>query len=101
MTMRKRQRLLRALVTDIIADVDEAAREVVLTIHWQGGQHSTCGFASRIRRARLPHPRSGPRGHAEHGEPWSDEDIAATLNRMGMPTGEGNLDCAPCQLVRR
>ena len=35
--MRTRQRLLRALVIDIIADVDEAAREVVLTIHWRGG----------------------------------------------------------------
>jgi hypothetical protein len=39
-SMRARQRLLRALVVDIIADVDEVAREVVLTIHWRGGQHS-------------------------------------------------------------
>src|SRR6202008_138350 len=39
-TMRTRQQLLRALVTDIIADVDDAAREVVLTIHWRGCQHS-------------------------------------------------------------
>jgi hypothetical protein len=39
-SMRARQRLLRALVTDIIADIDEAAREVVLTVHWRGGQHS-------------------------------------------------------------
>src|SRR4051812_9143431 len=30
-TMRSRQQLLRALVTDIIADIDEDAREVVLT----------------------------------------------------------------------
>ena len=42
-TMRARQQLLRALITDIIADVDEAAREVILTIHWRGGQHSDCG----------------------------------------------------------
>src|SRR5205823_3686955 len=44
-TMRTRQRLLRALVTDIIADVDDATREVVLTalvqmaaadqLHWR------------------------------------------------------------------
>src|SRR5215213_10127989 len=39
-TMRTRQQLLRSLVVDIIADVDEATREVVLTIHWRGGQHS-------------------------------------------------------------
>lgn len=36
-TMRARQQLLRALITDIIVDVDDEAREVVLTIHWRGG----------------------------------------------------------------
>ena len=88
--MRCRQQLLRALVTDIIADVDEAQREVILTIHWKGGQHSQL-------RIRKPMP-------GEHGQStpeaalavmrsmatrWSDADIAATLNRMGMQTGHG------------
>ena len=58
-TMRTRQRLLRALVTDIITDVDDATREVVLTIHWRGGQHSQL----RIRK-----PKSG-----EHGCRTPDE----------------------------
>jgi excisionase family DNA binding protein len=89
-TMRTRQRLLRALVTDIVADVDEATREVVLTIHWRGGQHSQL----RVRK-----PRSGEHGCRTPEEAlavmrsmaarWSDEDIAATLNRRGMPTGQG------------
>src|ERR1700738_409100 len=87
-TMRKR--LLRALVTDIIADVDEAAREVILTIHWRGGQHSQL----RVRK-----PKSGEHGCLPPEEAlavmrsmatrWSDEDIAASLNQMGMPTGQG------------
>src|SRR4029453_12274258 len=89
-TMRARQRLLRALVIDIIADVDEKAREVVLTIHWRGGQHSQL----RVRK-----PRSGEHGCRTSeealafmrtmGSRWSDEEIAASLNRMGMPTGQG------------
>jgi excisionase family DNA binding protein len=89
-TMRTRQRLLRALVTDIIADVDDATREVVLTIHWRGGQHSQL----RVRK-----PKSGEHGCRTPDEAlavmrtmatrWSDEDIAASLNRMGMPTGQG------------
>jgi hypothetical protein len=54
-TMRTRQRLLRALVTDIIADVDEATREVVLTIHWRGVQHSQ--LRAEVRRTRLPYAR--------------------------------------------
>jgi excisionase family DNA binding protein len=89
-TMRTRQQLLRALVTDIIADVDEAAREIVLTIHWRGGQHSQL----RVRK-----PSSGEHGCRTPDEAlavirsmasrWSDEAIAASLNRMGMPTGHG------------
>jgi len=89
-TMRARQRLLRTLITDIIADVDEAAREVVLTIHWRGGQHSQL----RVRK-----PKPGEHGCSTSEDAlavirsmasrWSDADIAATLNRMGMPTGQG------------
>ncbi len=89
-TMRTRQRLTRALITDIIADVDEATREVVLTIHWRGGQHSQL----RVRK-----PKTGEHGCRTSEEAlaimrsmatrWSDEDIAASLNRMGMRTGQG------------
>ena len=88
--MRARQRLLRALVMEIIADVDEAAREIVLTIHWRGGQHSQL----RVRK-----PKTGEHGCRTPEEAlavmrsmagrWSDGDIAASLNRMGMPTGQG------------
>jgi DNA invertase Pin-like site-specific DNA recombinase len=89
-TMRSRQQLTRALVNDITVDIDESAREIVLIIHWKGGQHS---------ELRLSKPRSG--GHecitsdqalaiiGSMASRWSDQDIAATLNRMGLPTGQG------------
>ena len=85
-----RQQLLRALIVDIIVDVDEEARDVVLTIHWRGGQHSEL----RVRK-----PRTGEHGCATTEDAlavmrsmagrWSDEHIAASLNRMGLPTGQG------------
>src|SRR5262249_6905073 len=88
-TMRARQQLLRTL-TDIIVDVDDDAREVVLTIHWRGGQHSEL----RVRK-----PRTGEHGCATTEDAlavmrsmagrWSDEHISASLNRMGLPTGQG------------
>ncbi|CAN5364727.1 hypothetical protein BH10PSE16_BH10PSE16_02200 [soil metagenome] len=88
-TMRARQQLLRTLVKDIVADVDDATREVVLTIHWRGGQHS---------QVRVVKPRTGEHGCRTPDEAlavmrsmagkWSDEHIAATLNRMGLPTGQ-------------
>ncbi len=89
-TMRTRQRLVRTLITEIVADVDEAAGEIVLVIHWKGGQHS---------ELRVKKPKTGEHGcctpeqalavmRAMAGR-WSDQDIAASLNRMGMPTGQG------------
>ena len=88
-TMRSRQQLLRALVTDIIADIDESTREVILTVHWRGGQHSQL----RVRK-----PKSGEHGCRTPEDAlavmrsmaarWSDADIAASLNRMGMRTGQ-------------
>ena len=78
------------MITDIIVDVDDDARDVVLTIHWRGGQHSEL----RVRK-----PRTGEHGCATTEDAlavmrsmagrWSDEHIAASLNRMGLPTGQG------------
>jgi DNA invertase Pin-like site-specific DNA recombinase len=88
-TMRVRQRLVRALVEDIMADVDGDAGEIVLVIHWKGGQHSTV----RVRK-----PKTGEHGCTTSADAlavirsmagrWSDDHIAASLNRMGMPTGQ-------------
>src|SRR5271166_1126346 len=89
-TMRARQQLLRTLIADIIVNVDDDVRDVVLTIHWRGGQHSEL----RVRK-----PRTGEHGCATTEDAlavmrsmagrWSDEHIAASLNRMGLPTGQG------------
>jgi hypothetical protein len=38
--MRLKQRIVRILVHEIVADVDEKASEIVLLIHWTGGQNS-------------------------------------------------------------
>jgi excisionase family DNA binding protein len=89
-TTRAQQQLLRALVNEIVVDVDDKAREIVLVVHWRGGQHS---------QLRIAKPRSGEHGCRTSDEAvavirsmagrWSDEQIAASLNRMGMPTGQG------------
>jgi excisionase family DNA binding protein len=89
-TTRARQQLIRALVADIIADVDEATREVVLTIHWRGGQHSKL----RVRKPRTGEhncrtPDDALAVMARMATRFPDADIAATLNRMGARTGQG------------
>lgn len=89
-TMRARQQLVRALIVDIVVNYDGQSRELILTIHWKGGQHS---------QVRVRKPESGEHGCRTSEDAiaviramstrWSDEDIAATLNRMGLPTGQG------------
>lgn len=89
-TMRTRQQLVRALINDITVNIDEADCEIVLTIHWKGGRHSTL---------RLRKPQSGEHECVTSDDAlaiiesmasrWSDEHIAATLNRMGLPTAQG------------
>src|SRR5678809_978735 len=37
---RTKKRLLRALIREIVVDLDEQTSEVVLLIHWKGGQHT-------------------------------------------------------------
>jgi len=96
-TMRARQQLLRTLITEIVVDVDDDARDVVLTVHWRGGQHS---------ELRVHKPRTGEHGCATTEDAlavmrsmagrWSDEHIAASLNRMGAAHWPGqDLDGAP------
>jgi hypothetical protein len=90
-TMRSRQQMLSALIVDIVAD----SREIILTIHWRGGQYS---------QVRVCKPKTGEHGCRTSDEAIAviqsmatrgpDDDIAATLNRMGMPTGHGRTRTA-------
>lgn len=89
--MRTKQRLVRALVEELVVDVDDSSREIILAVHWRGGQHSEL-------RIRKPQPgQHTMRNSAEveqvvrqMGARWSDEHIAATLNRMGATTPFGH-----------
>ena len=38
-----KQRIVRILVEEVVADVDEEKQEIVLLIHWAGGDIRSCG----------------------------------------------------------
>ena len=88
-SMRVRQQLLRSLIEDIVADVDDTTREIVLVIHWKGGRHT---------ELRVKKPKAGEHGAKTSDEAlaiiremagrWADSAIAASLNRMGIRTGQ-------------
>jgi hypothetical protein len=89
---RLRKRIVRALIHEVIVDVDKAASEIVLTIHWRGGVHT---------EVRVPRRRRGQ--NATHTSPATldavrslaricpDPLIANFLNRNGLRTGRGNF----------
>lgn len=88
---RTKKRLLRALIREIVVDIDEQTSEVVLLIHWKGGVHTPL---------RLPRRRRGEsRGHTSKdilqavrvlSRIYCDEMIAGVLNRAKLFTARGN-----------
>jgi DNA invertase Pin-like site-specific DNA recombinase len=87
---RLKKRIVRTLIHEIVADIDDAASEIVLIVHWVGGAHS---------EMRLPKRRRGQR-NSTSGDIIeavrqlvllaSDDLIAGLLNRNGFKTGNGN-----------
>ena len=86
-----KQRIVRILVEELVVDVDEENKEIVLLIHWAGGRHSELRVSKR---------GTGQQGQATGMEAievvrrmcgkFADGEIAATLNRLSLRTGAGN-----------
>nr|WP_316979952.1 tyrosine-type recombinase/integrase [Shumkonia mesophila] len=87
---RLKKRIVRTLIHEVIADIDDEASEIVLLIHWIGGVHT---------ERRLPKRRRGQRNSTSpdiiaavrHLVLIANDDlIAGILNRNGLVTGHGN-----------
>jgi len=88
---RLKQRIVRILIREIVADVEEQSREVVWVIHWAGDRHSELGVKKSEtggnRRCTDPEAIEVLRQMAGK---FSDQQIASTLNRLRLRTGVGN-----------
>jgi DNA invertase Pin-like site-specific DNA recombinase len=88
--MRLKQRIVQILLREIVADVNQEATQIVLLLHWVGGRHSELHVAKRAaRRGRSTHVEAIAVVRQMAGR-FSDEQIAATLNRIALRTGDGN-----------
>jgi hypothetical protein len=88
---RIRKRLVRLLIEEIIATVNEAEPSIDLVIHWKGGKHT----ALKIAKNRTgQHSRATQREVVEVVRELArrlpDGQIARILNRLGYQTGVGN-----------
>lgn len=86
-----KQKIIRILIQEIVADVDDGAQEVVLVIHWIGGRHSELRVAKMKtgEHSRCTKPEAVDILRQMSGR-YTDEQIARTLNRLRLKTGAGN-----------
>ncbi len=87
---RLKKRIVRTVIHEAVADLDDDTGEIVLTIHWMGGAHT---------EHRLPRRRRGQRNSTSADIVEAvralaliarDDVIAGILNRNGLRTGHGN-----------
>src|SRR5258708_39766854 len=98
--MRLKQRIVRILIREIVADIDKEKQEIVLLLNWAGGRHSEL----RVKKNAVGRHRHCTKLEAvevvrQMAGQFSGEQIASNLNRLGMHNGEGNgrgevKDCA-------
>jgi DNA invertase Pin-like site-specific DNA recombinase len=89
--LRLKKRVLRSLIRDIIVDVDAAAGEVIVVIHWKGGVHTELRLPRRRRGQSAAHtPSETIAAVRVLARICTDRLIAGFLNRNGLLTGRGN-----------
>lgn len=87
---RLRKRIVRTVIHEAIADLDDATAEIVLTIHWVGGAHTEHRLPRRRRGQRNSTPGSIVEAVRALVLVAKDDVIAGILNRNGLKTGNAN-----------
>jgi len=87
---RLKKRIVRTLIHEAVADLDEARAEIVLTLHWVGGAHTEHRLPRRRRGQRTSTPADLIEAVRTLALIARDDVIAGVLNRNGVRTGHGN-----------
>ncbi len=87
---RLKKRIVRTLVHEIVADIDDAASEIVLIVHWVSGARSELRLPKRRRGQRNSTSADIIQAVRQLVLIASDDLIAGLLNRNGLKTGNGN-----------
>ncbi|WP_107676098.1 recombinase family protein [Agrobacterium sp. LAD9] len=87
---RLKKRIVRTLIHEVVADLDDVASEIVLVIHWVGGVHTERRLPKRRRGQRNATPDDVIEAVRQLVLIANDDVIAGVLNRNGLTTGNGN-----------
>ena len=83
-----KQQLVRVLIKEIVADVDEKREEAILLIQWSGGHHTELRGRRTLRRGKLPAGELKSLVETLR-KVQADSAIASVLNREGIRTASG------------
>ena len=90
-TPQTKKRLLRCIIHEIVVDIDDAKREVVLVVHWVGGVHTELRIGRRRRGENSVHTAKDlVEAVRLLALVLDDDNIAGVLNKNGFKTGRGN-----------
>jgi hypothetical protein len=87
---RLKKRIVRTLIHEAVADINDGAAEIVLTLHWVGGVHTEHRLPRRRRGQRTSTPADIVEAVRSLALIARDDVIAGVLNRNGLKTGYGN-----------
>ena len=87
---RLKKRIVRTLIQEIVADIDDAVAEIVLIVHWIGGLHSEMHLPRRRRGQRNSTSADVIAAVRQLVLIANDDLLAGILNRNGLVTGNGN-----------
>ena len=87
---RLKKRIVRTVIHEAVADLDDTAAEVVIAIHWVGGVHTEHRLPRRRRGQRNSTPANVVEAVRALALIAKDDVIAGILNRNGLKTGNGN-----------
>lgn len=87
---RLKKRIVRALMHEVLVDVDSQTNEVILVIHWQGGVHTELRVPRRRRGSSTRTATDIIEAVRVLTQVSTDQAIAGFLNRNNLPTGRGN-----------
>src|SRR5690242_8965464 len=87
---RLKKRIVRTVIREAVADLDDATAEIVIVVHWMGGAHTEHRLPRRRRGQRNSTPADIVEAVRMLALAVKDAAIAGLLNRNGLKTGNGN-----------
>jgi hypothetical protein len=87
---RLKKRIVRTVIHEAVADLDDETAEIVIQIHWAGGAHTELRLPRRRRGQRNSTPADTIEAVRGLALIMKDDVIAGILNRNGLRTGNGN-----------